>query len=378
MHYNMGNVTAKKLLLIVSVVLGIGVLSCPGSGGTGTSTQSVTKTEPPKTPSPPKIPAPSKPKVWYVTTIAGGSRGYNDATGADAQFDKPSGMAMADDGSLYVTDSLNHRIRKINPATGAVSTIAGGGTEAGDTTLAKSQFSQPFGIAVASNDVLYVADTYNNRIRKIDIANDTVTTVASNFKDDTGNIATFNHPDAVLVASDGSLYVADQNSHRILKINFTTSKVETIAGSGARGYNDAVGTAAQFDAPAGMAIAADGALYVADYSNHCIRKIDVTTKNVETIAEDFQDEDGKTATFKGPNEIAVAQDGSLYVTDSENKRIQKIDFDTKKVITVVKSFKDENGSVVEFGFPDGIALVNDSLLYVVDYTAHVIRKLEYK
>ena len=148
-----------------------------------------------------------------VTTIAGSTLGHNDATGTEAQFRSPTDVAVDSSGNLYVTDSNNHLIRKITSG-GDVTTLAGDGTAA--------QFDYPSGVAVDSSGNLYVTDSNNHRIRKITSAG-VVTTLAGSgtrgHKDATGTEAQFNYPYGVAVdSSSGILYVADWFNHRIRKI----------------------------------------------------------------------------------------------------------------------------------------------------------------
>ena len=161
---------------------------------------------------------------WVVSTFAGsGIRGDKDATGTAAQFANPTGVAVDSSGNLYVADSSNNRIRKITPG-GVVSTLAGSTEGYHDATGTKAQFSYPTGVAVDSSGFLYVADQGDHRIRKIIIATREVTTIAGSgtpgYKDATGTEAQFSNPTGVAVDSSGNVYVADANNHRIRKIEY--------------------------------------------------------------------------------------------------------------------------------------------------------------
>ena len=154
-----------------------------------------------------------------------GTEGYHDATGTAAQFNGPIGVAVDSSGNVYVADTGNHRIREITPG-GVVSTFAGDGTEGhNDATGEAAQFNYPTGVAVDSSGNLYVADAKNNRIRKIIISTRVVSTLAGtatagSADTDTDNnvVAQFTDPSGVAVDSSGNLYVADYNNHRIRKI----------------------------------------------------------------------------------------------------------------------------------------------------------------
>ena len=196
-----------------------------------------------------------------------------------AQFDFPTGVAVDSSGILYVADTRNHRIRKIT-SEGVVTTLAGSGTYGHhDATGTVAQFRYPYGVAVDSSGNVYVADTENNRIRKITPAGVVTTPAGSTegYLNATGTKAQFNEPTGVAVDSSGNVYVADTHSHRIRKIT-SEGVVTTLAGgvdtSGNGGYLDATGTNARFNAPFDVAVDSSGNLYVADRDNYRIRKIE--------------------------------------------------------------------------------------------------------
>ena len=209
-----------------------------------------------------------------VTTLAGStSSGSTDGTGTSARFDHPIGIT-SDGTNLYVAANKNHNIRKIVIATGVVTTIAGS-TSSGSTngTGTSARFNYPRGITTDGTN-LYVSDSYNHKIRKIVISTGAVTTLAGSGQagstDATGTSAKFNYPRGI--TTDGTnLYVTDKSNHKIRKIVISTGVVTTIAGSSS-GSTDATGTSASFKEPLG--VTTDGTnLYVADDRNHKIRKI---------------------------------------------------------------------------------------------------------
>ena len=210
-----------------------------------------------------------------VTTLAGsGTSGFADGTGSAAQFWNPNGVAVDSSGTVYVADSNNQRIRKITSA-GVVTTLAGSSTAgSADGTGSAAQFYYPQGVAVDSSGIVYVAG-YSNRIRKITSAG-IVTTLAGSgtqgFADGTGSAAQFNTPFSVAVDSSGTVYVGDSYNHRIRKIT-SAGVVTTLAGSSTAGFADGTGSAAQFYNPFGVAVDSSGTIYVGDLSNQRIRKI---------------------------------------------------------------------------------------------------------
>jgi sugar lactone lactonase YvrE len=226
-----------------------------------------------------------------VTTLAGsGENGTSDGTGSAARFANPEGITT-DGTNLYVADSWNNTIRKIVIATGAVTTLAGSpyeGPGSADGIGSAARFQGPRGITTDGTN-LYVADTFNKTIRKIVIATGAVTTLAGSasdfpgFTDGIGPAARFNVPYGI--TTDGvNLYVADSYNHTIRKIVIATSAVTTLAGSApSEGFTDGTGAAARFSLPQG--ITTDGTnLYVADSGNNAIRKIVIATATVTTLA----------------------------------------------------------------------------------------------
>jgi sugar lactone lactonase YvrE len=325
-----------------------------------------------------------------VTTFAGsGTAGATNATGTSATFNGPNGVAVDSAGTVYVADSSNHRIRRITPA-GVVTTFAGSGSiGATDSSGTSASFNFPYGVAVDSAGVVYVGDTRNHRIRRITSAG-VVTTLAgslsntSGFADGTGTSARFFEPQAVAVDSSGTVYVADTYNHRIRRIT-PAGVVTTLAGSGigAGGpgtFSDGSGTSAGFNFPNGVAVDSAGTVYVADSSNHRIRRITpagvVTTLAGSTVGS--SDGTGTNASFSGPVVLAVDSSGSVYVCEVNNNRIRKIT--PAGVVTTLagstSGFLDGTGTNALFNEPRGIAVDSGGILYVADYLNHRIRKVQ--
>jgi hypothetical protein len=262
-----------------------------------------------------------------VTTFAGSSSGFGDnAIGTSASFNNPYGITT-DGTNLYVTDSNNHRIRKIVIDNGTVTTLAGQSDNGStDATGTSASFYKPREITTDGTN-LYVVDFGNHRIRKIVISTGVVTTLAGSSQgstDGTGTSASFDAPYGI--TTDGTnLYVAESGEHKIRKIVISTGVVTTLAGSSQGNVNTAPGTSARFYRPQG--ITTDGTnLYVVG-DNHRIRKIVIDNGTVTTLAgssSGFTDATGTSARFNNPNGITT--DGTnLYVTDWDNHRIRKIE-----------------------------------------------------
>jgi len=265
-----------------------------------------------------------------VTTLAGsGITGYADGQGTGATFGAPLGVAVDSSGNVYVADHGNHRIRKITPS-GNVTTLAGSGA-AGytDGQGTGASFNFPAGVAVDANGNVYVGDFMNNRVRKITPSGNVTTLAGSgtaSYADGQGTAASFNYPAGVAVDSGGNVYVADHYNHRIRKIT-PNGNVTTLAGSGIAGYDDWQGLAARFNNPVDIAVDGSGNVYVADIGNHRIRKI-TPSGNVATLAgsgtASYDDGQGTAANFNAPYGVAVDGSGNVYVADKSNNRIRKI------------------------------------------------------
>jgi len=322
-----------------------------------------------------------------VTTFAGSTTsGSTDGTGTSASFYYPAGITT-DGTNLYVADRMNHTIRKIVISTGVVTTIAGSTTSGStDATGTSARFYYPYGITTDGTN-LFVADTYNYTIRKIVISTGVVTTIAgsalsSGSTDATGTSARFYNPRGI--TTDGTnLFVADDSNHTIRKIVISTGVVTTIAGSaGTSGSTDATGTSARFYNSTG--ITTDGTnLFVADYGNYTIRKIVISTGVVTTIAgsttSGSTDATGTSARFYYP--FGITTDGTnLYIAEQNNHTIRKIVISTGVVTTIAGSAgltgsTDATGTSARFNYPQGIS-TDGTNLYVADHWNHAIRKIQ--
>ena len=323
-------------------------------------------------------------RAQEVTTLAGsGSRGFSDATGSAAQFYNPFSVAVDGAGNVYVADAYNHRIRKITSG-GVVTTLAGSGTpgsEDGAGTAAR--FRYPQGVAVDGVGNIYVADTDNSRIRRITTGG-VVTTLAGSgsagFNDGTGTAARFNYPQAVAVDVSGNLYVADYDNNRIRKIT-SGGEVTTLAGSGFYGFSDGAGTSAQFRYPSGVAVDGAGNVYVADFGNNRIRKINsigVVSTLAGSGATGSADGVGTAAQIYAPSGVAVDGAGNVYVAASGNIKIRKIT-NAGDVTTLAGSgstgFVNGTGAASQFNNPVGVAVDVAGTVYVADAGNHAIRRI---
>jgi len=320
----------------------------------------------------------------FVTTLAGsGKWAYAGGLGKSASFKSPRGVAVDDQGNVYIGDSSNHSIRKIDPA-GNVTTLAGSGLPGNAEGLGSGAvFNNPRGVAVDKLGNVYVVDHINNRICKVDPSGN-VTTVAGSgsysFADGQGKAAGFAWPTALAVDSNGNIYVGDSNNNRIRKIT-PNGNVTTLAGSGMIGHADGLGAAASFSNPSGVAVHSNGNIYVADSYNHMIRKV-TPSGVVSTLAGSpspgYADGNGATARFDTPTYLVVDASGNIYVSDSKNNRIRKVT-PAGNVTTLAGSGTagsvDGNGTAATFNYPRGLALDRKGYLYVSDSNSNRVRKI---
>ena len=291
----------------------------------------------------------------HVTTAAG--------DGSPLVLSDPFGVAVGADGSIYLTDAGDqNRIQKIEPD-GSITSIAGGVEGFGNGVGDKALFNSPSGIAIAPGGDLIVADTGNNRIRRIPIRGETSTVAGdgrAGYADGPANQAQFNGPIGVAVDAHGNIYVADSYNDRIRMIS-ANGQVSTVAGKGTPGYVDGDRNTAQFDTPSGIAVAADNSLIVADTGNDRLRRIgpegNVTTMPVTELS--------------GPIGLAITFDNFIYVTDLDHSRVVQVAPDGSTRVIADKA---------NFNQPTGIAIAPNkrkpALLYVADSANYVIRKLE--
>jgi DNA-binding beta-propeller fold protein YncE len=338
-----------------------------------------------------------------VTTHAGSSQGFADATGTSAKFKAPTGICISPDGLyLYVADYSGHRIRRINIATKSVSTIAGSGASGyADGTSTAALFSYPSGLCISGDGTtLYVSDYGNSRIRKIILATLSVTTIAGDgtfsYADNTSGLsAAFNSPTDIVNNHDSVLYISDTENHLIRKFNIATTEVSTLAGmAGVGGFQNGIGTNAAFRLPKGMAVSEDGTtLYIADNGNNMIRSISLLTNNTTTVAGDgtpaFADNiTGALAEFNAPNGVSIVPGNPtlLYIADNGNHRIRKINTVTTEVSTIAgtgavppaSTFGDNMiGMNAKFFYPTNLVLSSDAAdIYVADQGNFKIRKIK--
>ncbi len=327
-----------------------------------------------------------------VSTYAGnGNLAAENGKATDASFANPAGLAVDSNNNVYVADARNNQIRKIG-ADGVVSTIAGSIIAGNaDGKGSKASFFYPCAIAVDDKGVLYVTDTENSLIRKI-TPDGTVTTIAGaltpinrgNQQDNTR----LDNPRGILVDKQGNVIISDWAKDVIRKIT-PDGKMTIIAGTGEPGAKDGLGTAASFYLPQGIALDSKGNLFIADTFNNMIRKMD-PSGNVSTFAgkpaprgkknRGSKDGKGPAASFSHPASIAIDKSDNIYVADDMNHKIRRITPDGR-VSTIAGSGQRgaDNGDASKSTFfrPVGLAVDKAGNVYIADFQNNLIRKLSF-
>jgi sugar lactone lactonase YvrE len=278
-----------------------------------------------------------------ITTIAGNIGGGFSGDGGPAKSAKlhlPRGISLDVAGNLLLADTYNQRIRKIDTR-GIITTIAGNTSEtfAGDNELAQAAaLTKPAGVATDAGGNMFIADTFNSRIRRVDAITRLITTVAGN--------GTFGHfgdnliatetalwePEDVAIDAAGNLLIADKGTDRVRMVNFSSRLITTIAGIRLRGYSGDGEAAVQatLNRPKGVALDPAGNIFIADTENHRIRRVDALSKTITTVVGNgiagFTGDNvpAVQTSLNSPEKIAFDQAGNLFIADSNNRRIRKV------------------------------------------------------
>jgi len=291
----------------------------------------------------------------YVSTVAGDT--------SPLELSDPFGVAVGDDGSIYMTDAGEHnRIQKIAPD-GKITRIAGGPEGSGDGVFDKALFNSPSGLAILPGGDLIVADTGNNCIRRVPVRGETSTVAGDGkpgYADGPARAAQFNGPIGVAVDTRGNTYVADSYNDRIRMIT-PEGQVSTVAGKGSPGYADGDRSTALFDTPSGIVVANDNSLIVADTGNDRLRRISAEG-NVTTLP---------ATDLSSPVGVAITHDNFLYVTELDRSRVVQVAPDgTTHVIANDAGFNQPTGIAID---PNGRG---PAKLYVADSGNYLVRKLD--
>ena len=323
-------------------------------------------------------------RTGLVRTVAGnGLHGFGGDGGpaTAARLADPSAIALDAQGNLYVADADNNRIRKID-ASGTISTLAGTGnwgSEGDGGPAVQAEFSAVYGIAVDSGGNVYVSDTWNDRIRKID-ASGTITTVAGTGEEgylgDGGPAleARLDKPRGIAVDAAGNLFIADSENHRVRRVGMD-GMIETIAGTGEAGFSGDGGpaTAASLSEPVAVAVSDEGIVVIADSENARIRMIGgdgtiSTVMGAEEYAFGEAPGPGTQVSLGSPRSVAFTPDADLYVADAYRDRIYRLDSDGWAEVLVGLGIRDLQS-------PGGVAADAEGNIFVADRSSHRVLRV---
>jgi len=392
-------------------------------------------------------------KSWIISTWAGiGDPGFSGDGGlaVRASLNEPKGLAIDRAGHLFIADSENHVVRRVDCVTGLIATVVGVAPETaaasenaqwmqssqqeevdpfaeasqsttekftqqtdlsgtvrylvgaaaqkrfgGDGGPAKAAtLNFPTAVAVDAQGCLYVADTMNHRVRRVDAQTGIISTVAgtgqARFSGDGGpaDHAALNEPAAVVVDDEGHLYIADQSNNRIRVVDLKTGLIRTLAGTGFAAYDGDGKPAieASLAGPSGLSLGS-GRLYIADTFNGRIRSVDLSTGMIATVAGDGGEyryqarSEPPSSSLSRPSGIALDQEGNIFLTDSDSHLIRRWDRETGAVTRVAgvgsASYSGDGGPALEASlcYPFGIVADHDGALFVADTFNHRIRTL---
>lgn len=337
-----------------------------------------------------------------MTTAAGtGQKGFSGDGGpaTRAALNNPFDVAFDRAGNLYFSDTFNQRIRKIDRKTGVVTTIAGNGAkgDSGDGGPAlQAAMNEPYGIVFDRKGNLYFADRLNSRVRRIDGQTQVITTLAGNgskaYSGDGGpaDQAGLVEPNGVaLNPEETRLFIADVANHRIRVVDLASGVISTFAGNGAgrhAGDGGPASAASIFGARA-VEVGADGTVYVLERQGNSLRAVNPATGVINTIAgtgaKGYTGDGGPAikATFNGPKELAIDAAGNLFIVDTENQAIRRIDARTGTISTLAGTGKLGGGgdggpaAAGQLARPHGVVVGPDGVVYIGDTENHRVRKV---
>lgn len=284
-------------------------------------------------------------KTGMLTTVAGcGQAGYSGDGGnaTEARLNEPYEVRFDRAGDMFFVEMKNHIVRKVEVKSGTISTIAGTGKMGyrGDVGPAtKAELNNPHSIALDAQDNLYIADIGNHRIRRVDARNGTIQSIAGNGEK---KLPTSGQPASgrpmigprALFVEGTDLWIALREGHSVYKLSLENEILAHIAGSGQKGFSGDGGQAkeATFDGPKGIAVGPDGNVYVMDTENQAVRKIDLKSGVISTVAGSGPKQkgglgDGGPATMAQmdrPHGICVGEDGAIYIGDTNNHRVRRV------------------------------------------------------
>lgn len=339
-----------------------------------------------------------------ISTVAGnGSQDFKGDGGAAtvASLSNPRAIAVDGEGNIYISDSSNNRVRKVNAATGAITTVAGKGTRdfSGDGGPAtKASLAFPMGLTLDREGNLFIADARNQRIRRVDAKTGIITTVAGQgirgLGGDNGPAlsALLAYPTSVAVDEAGNLYIADSENGGIRRVDRKTGIISSVVGEGTPGAKtDSGGTPTirgLLVAPVGLTYDGKGSLYVADAFLNRVKKVEVATHKVTIVAgkgvNQYCGDNGpaKEACLNQPAGVALDAEGNVYIADAGNDRVRRVDAKSGVVTTVAgtgqRGFSGDNGPATKanLAFPTGVTIDPKGRIVIVEPNNNRARRLE--
>ncbi len=342
----------------------------------------------------------SRPSSLILTAVGTGSSGFQgDGNLATlAEVGRPSGMALDAQGNLYIAETFNDRVRKVNVSDGKISTVAGGagtGSKGDGGPATAAQLHCPTGVAIDPQGNIYIADRDNHRIRRVSVADGLISTVAGTgefgFSGDGGDAksAKLDTPYTVTLDKQGNFYIADAGNNRIRKVNASDGKISTVAGTGEFGAagDNGPATAAQFDGPEHIAFDAQGNYYIADTYNNKIRKVNAADGIITTVAgtgvrgSTGDGGDARSARLGLPEGVFVDSDGSLLIADTFNDLVRRVTADGKISRVAGNGLNGYSGDGVaatstRMNCPTAILTDATGKLYISDRENHRVRVVQ--
>ena len=329
-----------------------------------------------------------------ITTVAGnGQNGFSGDGGpaTSASFGPTHGVAVDARGDVFLSDLINDRIRRVDAATGIITTVAGNGVEGygGDGGPATSaSLNWPYGVALDDKGNLFIGDEHNNRVRRIDAATGIITTVAGNgqsaFSGD-GGLATSAslRPAGVAVDRDGDLFIADAANNRILRVDGKSGILATLAGGG-DGGDHGPATDGILVAPTGIATDQYGNVFIAEPDGKRVRRVEAATGVITTVAgngtEGLSGDGGPAtrASLTQPGVLALDAQGDLFIADSFVGRVRRIDAETGIITNVAGGGRGGDGDLAinaRLNPPKGVAVDAQGNLFIADAIANRVRRV---
>ena len=335
---------------------------------------------------------------WTSTLVGDGLQAYGGDEGPaiQAHINAPFGMALRNS-DLLVLDYFNHALRRIDLQAGTIHAVAGNGKQgfSGDGGPAlDAVLNGPFGFALNPQKDIIIGDYYNNRIRAIDSDTGTIVTLAGNghagYSGDGGEAlnASIDVPLDIVADSQGNIYMSDWHNHVVRKLDVDSGIIKTIAGIGARAYTGAgMARDAGLSVPLGMSLDNNDNLYIADYGNNMIRRIDARSGEISTVAgtghRGFSGDGGLAvfADLNRPYNVFVDDDGGLFISDAGNHRVRHVDLASGIITTIAGTgtfgYSPASELAVRTEFKGPFSVIKDAsnTLYIAEYFGHRIRKI---